>query len=68
MAFSCCCTVRHLRIVIVVQQDNAVSEVTVTFDLHLVTQLLKSALIVLSGNLQCPLVLCGHIPHVVHQR
>jgi len=49
---------------IVVQQDDAVSEVTVTFDLDLGTQLLKSALIVLSCNLQCPLVLCGHIPHV----
>lgn len=58
---------RHVRIGIVVQQDDAVSEVTVTFDLYLVTQFLKSALIVLSGNLQCPLVLCGHIPHVVHQ-
>jgi len=68
MTFSCCCTVRHVGICIVVQQDNAVSEVTVTFDLHLGTQLLKSALIVLSCNLHCPLVLCGHISHVTHQR
>jgi hypothetical protein len=52
---------------IVVQQDDAVIEVTVTFDLDLGTQFLKSALIVLSCNLQCPLVLCGHIPHVVYQ-
>jgi len=52
---------------IVVQQDDAVSEVTVTFDLDLGTQLLKFALIVLSCNLQCPLVLCGHIPPVAHQ-
>jgi hypothetical protein len=53
---------------IVVQQDDAVGEVTMTFDLDLGTQLLKSALIVLSYNVHCPLVLCGHVPHVVHQR